>query len=401
LIYIIAAHHYLSGAMIKRFVIIGLIFGILIGGLAFFHFVFLPNMIRQAISGSPQPPETISAEPVRLEHWPPYVQAIGTVTAVNGIDVAAKVAGIVRKFHFESGSEVQAGARLVELDDDAEQADLRNLEASLRNAELELKRQQELASKGYSPRKELETARARRDELVAQIDRVRTTIGDKTIVAPWAGRLGIRKVDVGAYVEAGKPLVWLQTVDPLYVDFTIPEQEYAKVKEGQPIEATFSAYPEEVFKGVVEAIDARVDASTRSFSVRATLPNPQRKIAAGMFANVQVVVGEPQAVLTVPVTAITYSLYGDSVYVVRPKKAQGGGSGPSVAEPGKTGEPPLEAERRFVKLGELREGRVAVAEGVKEGELVVNAGQLKLRPGSHVRVDNTVQLQQTGDIKIE
>jgi membrane fusion protein (multidrug efflux system) len=388
--------------MKKRFIIIGLIFGVLIGGLSFFHFVFLPNMIRQAISGSPQPTETISAEPAKLERWPPYVQAIGTVTAVNGIDVAAKVPGIVRKFHFESGSEVKAGAKLVELDDDAEQADLRNLEASLENAELELKRQEELAGKGYSPRKDLETAQARRDELMARIDRVKTTIRDKTIVAPWAGRLGIRKVDVGAYVEAGKPLVWLQTVDPLYVDFTIPEQEYAKVKEGQPIEATFSAYPGEVFKGTVEAIDARVEASTRAFVVRATLPNPERKIAAGMFANVQVVVGEPQPVLTVPVTAVTYSLYGDSVYVVRPKKAQNDGPATSsTAGTGKTAEPALEAERRFVKLGELRDGRVAVAQGLSEGESVVSAGQLKLRPGSPIRVDNSVKLTQSGEVKTE
>lgn len=389
--------------MKKRFLIIGLVFGVLIGGLSFFHFVFLPNMIKQAISGAPQPAETISAEAARSDRWPPYVRAIGTVTAVNGIDVAAKVPGIVRKFHFESGSEVEAGARLVELDDAAEEADLRNLEASLKSAELELKRRRDLAGKGFTPKRDLEAAQARRDEFAAQIDRVRSTIADKTILAPWAGRLGIRKVDAGAYVEAGKPLVWLQTVDPLYVDFTVPEQEYAKVKEGQPIEATFSAYPGEVFKGAVEAIDARVEAASRAFSVRATLPNPERKIAAGMFANVQVLVGQSEPVLTVPVTAITYSLYGDSVYVVVPRKGQNAPAAPPSqgADAGKPIEPALEVERRFIKVGELRDGRVAVADGLKDGEQVVSVGQLKLRPGSPVRVDNSVKLTQTGEIKTE
>ncbi len=206
-------------------------------------------MIKQAISGAPPPTETISAEPARIERWPPFVRAIGTVTAVNGIDVAAKTAGIVSKFYFESGSEVEAGDKLVQFDDDAEQADLRNLEASLKSAELEFERQNQLAKKGYSPKKELETARARRDELVARIDRVKKTITDKTILAPWSGRLGMRQVDVGQFVDTGKPLVWLQTVDPLYIDFTVPEQEYARVKEGQTVEAAFSAYPGQTFKG--------------------------------------------------------------------------------------------------------------------------------------------------------
>ena len=273
-----------------------------------------------------------------------------------------------------------------------------------KSAELELKRRNELSKKGYSPKRDQESAQARRDEIVAQIDRVKAIVADKTIVAPWSGRLGMRQVDVGSFVEAGKPLVWLQTVDPLYVDFSIPEQEYARVKKGQPIEVTFSAYPGEIFKGTVEATAARVDATTRALAVRATLPNPESKIAAGMFANIQVLVGEPAPVLTIPVTAVTYSLYGDAVYVVTPKKVESGAAAPPAspsADAGKAAEPALEAERRFVKVGELREGRVAVAEGLKEGDQVVSVGQLKLRPGSSIRVDNSVKLQQAGEVKIE
>jgi membrane fusion protein (multidrug efflux system) len=192
--------------MVKRFIIIGLIFGLLIGGLAYFQFVFLPQMIRQAILGAPPPVETISAEAARVEQWAPFVKAIGTVEAVNGIDVASKASGIVRKFFFDSGAQVEAGAPLVQLDDDAEQADLRNLQASLKNAEQELQRNRKLAEQGISPQRDLQAAEARRAELMAQIDRVKAVIEDKNVKAPWAGRLGIRKVDEGSFVQAGQAL---------------------------------------------------------------------------------------------------------------------------------------------------------------------------------------------------
>lgn len=393
--------------MIKRFIIIGLIFGLLIGGLAFFQFVFLPQMIRQAILGAPPPVETISAEAAKVEQWAPYVKAIGTVEAVNGIDVASKTAGIVRKFHFDSGAQVAAGAQLVQIDDDAEQADLRNLQASLKNAEQELARNRKLAKQGIATERDLQAAEARRAELLAQIDRVKAVIADKNVRAPWAGRLGIRRVDEGSYVQAGQALVWLQTVDPVYVDFTVPEEDYAKIRPGQVIETTYRAYPGEVFKGTVDVIDAKVDEATRAIAVRAVVPNPQSKIAAGMFADVKVIVAEPQPVLTVAETAVTYSLYGDSVYVVVSAKAQpqqnassnaGGQSAPSQTAPA---QPALQVERRFVKTGEVRDARVAIVQGVKEGEQVVTVGQLKLRPGTNVRIDNSVALSDVQDGGIE
>lgn len=393
--------------MIKRFIIIGLIFGLLIGGLAFFQFVFLPQMIRQAILGAPPPVETISAEAAKVEQWAPYVKAIGTVEAVNGIDVASKTAGIVRKFHFDSGAQVAAGAQLVQIDDDAEQADLRNLQASLKNAEQELARNRKLAKQGIAAERDLQAAEARRAELLAQIDRIKAVIADKNVRAPWAGRLGIRRVDEGSYVQAGQALVWLQTVDPVYVDFTVPEEDYAKIRPGQVIETTYRAYPGEVFKGTVDVIDAKVDEATRAIAVRAVVPNPQSKIAAGMFADVKVIVAEPQPILTVAETAVTYSLYGDSVYVVVSAKAQpqqnassnaGGQSAPSQTAPA---QPALQVERRFVKTGEVRDARVAIVEGIKKGEQVVTVGQLKLRPGTNVRIDNSVALSDVQDGGIE
>lgn len=388
--------------MTKRFIIIGVIFGLLIGGLAFFQFVFLPKMIKQAILGAPPPTETISAEAVKTEQWPPYVKAIGTVVAVNGIDVAAKTAGIVREFFFESGAEVKAGEAIVHFDDDAEQADLRNLQASLKNAEQEYQRNRDLANQGIAPKRDLQAAEARRAELVAQIDKVKTIIEDKTVKAPWAGRLGIRKVDVGSYVPAGQALVWLQTIDPVYVDFTVPEDEYAKVKPGQLVETAYRAYAGEIFKGKVDVIDAKVDEATRAIEVRAVVPNPEKKIAAGMFAEVKVIVAEPQPVFTVPETAVTYSLYGDSVYVVVPAKTTPAAQNTTANPPAqKPAEPALQVERRFIKPGEVRDARIAILQGLKEGEQVVTVGQLKLRPGTNVRIDNSIALNRQPESSVE
>ena len=379
--------------MIKRFIIIGVVFGLLIGGLAFFHFVFLPKMIEQAIRGAPPPTETVSAEKVRTETWSPYVKAIGTVQAVNGIEVPAKTSGTVRKYFFESGADVKEGDPLVQVDDDAEQADVRSLEAQLKNAEQELERIQGLTKQGISPRKDLQAAEARRAELTAQIDKVQVVIKDKLIKAPWPGRLGIRKVDVGSYVQPGQTLVWLQSVDPVYVDFTVPENELARLKVGQTVEALFSAYPQASFSGKIDVIDPRINETTRVIAVRAVLPNPEGKILPGMFADVRVIVDAPQPVLTVARTAVTYSLYGDSVYVVIPGKSQPAASGAN-ASPGAqpSPEPALQVERRFIKAGEVRGDRVSVPQGLKEGEQVVTVGQLKLRPGTNIRIDNSVAL---------
>jgi membrane fusion protein (multidrug efflux system) len=389
--------------MTKRFIIVGVIFGLLIGGLAFFHFVFLPGMIKQAILGAPKPAETISAESAKNEQWAPYIRAIGTVSAVNGIEVAPKVAGIVKEFSFDSGADVEKGAKLVQLDDAAEQADLRNLEATATSAELELNRQRTLAQRGVSARKDLETAQASFDALKAQIDRVKATIADKSVVAPWAGRLGIRHVDSGAYIQAGQALVWLQTLDPVYVDFTVPETEFDRLQIGQVVETTYSTYPGEVFAGKLTAVDAKIDETTRTVDVRAELPNPQHKIVPGMFASVSVVVDQPKTVLTVPETAVTYSLYGDSVFVVIPAKPPAAQQSQAAAPPPaqNPAAPALEVERRFVKVGEVRNGRSSVLDGLKEGEQVVTAGQLKLRPGSSVKIDNSVALSTPEQTKIE
>ena len=273
-------------------------------------------------------------------------------------------------------------------------ADFQAQAATLKNADAELARRKDLLAKGFSPKAEFEAALARRNAAAAALERMQAQIADKVIRAPWDGQAGIRKVDPGAFVAPGTPLVRLQAIDPVYVDFNVPENDFARVAAGQQVEATFGAWPGQIFKGAVEAVDAEVVENTRAFTVRAKLANPDAHMVPGMFANIAVVAGEPARVVTLPQTAVTYSLYGDSVYVVVPQPdAQAGATD--------TGEPKLQVERRFVRLGEARGGRVWLLEGVKEGEQVVTAGQLKLRPGAFVRIDNSVALEQTGERKAE
>jgi membrane fusion protein, multidrug efflux system len=380
--------------MIKRFVIVGVVFAVLIGGLSFFHFVFLPNVIEQAIRGGPAPTETISAEAAKIEEWTPFVRAIGTVKATTGIDIAPKVGGLVRDIAFASGDKVKAGQVLFQLDDAQEQADLLAQAATLKNADGELVRRKDLFAKGFSSKAALDAALAQRDAASGAVERTKAAIAEKLIRAPWDGQAGIRKVDPGAFVAPGTPLVRLQAIDPVFVDFNVPENDFARVQKGQSVEATFGAWPGQAFAGAVDAVDAQVVENTRAFTVRAKLANPDGHMVPGMFANIAVVAGQPARVVTLPQTAVTYSLYGDSVFVVVPQvDAQAGTTD--------TGEPKLQVERRFVKLGEARGGRVAIAEGVKEGEQVVTAGQLKLRPGAFVRIDNSVALEQSGDRKTE
>jgi membrane fusion protein, multidrug efflux system len=251
----------------------------------------------------------------------------------------------------------------------------------------------------------LDTARAKRDTAQAAVKRVEAVIAQKQIVAPFSGRLGIRKVEKGQYVSAGPALTSLQALDPIRVDFPMPEQSIGKLRIGQAISLTVDAFPGQVFKGEIQSLDARVAQDTRTLLVRGILPNKERKLLPGMFANVTVHAGEPTDVITVPRTAVTYSLYGDSVYVVKPApakegqgqaQAQGGGAQAQEAQQ-KPAEPALIADRRFVKTGAVREDRVAILSGLQVGEQVVTTGQIKLNPGASIRIDNTQPLNRSGE----
>jgi membrane fusion protein, multidrug efflux system len=377
--------------MRTRFVIAALVIAGLLGGLGYFQFVFKPQMIKSFLSQMTPPPVTVTAEAARTDKWIERISSIGTLIASQGVEVTSQVAGIVTEVSIESGIEVEQDTRLVQLDTSVEVADLASATAIEREAGVAYDRQADLMQKRVTSEANLDTARAKRETAQAAVKRIQAVIAQKRIVSPFAGRLGIRKVEKGQYVSAGMPLVSLQALNPIRVDFPMPEQQIGKLRVGQPIELTVDAFPNQVFGGEIQSLDARVAQDTRTLLVRGLLPNPERKLLPGMFANVTVLVGDATDVVTVPRTAVTYSLYGDSVYVVKPAPAKDGkvtSAGASDPPP----EPALVVERRYVRTGQVREDRVAIVFGLAKGEEVVTTGQLKLNPGASIRIDNTQPL---------
>jgi membrane fusion protein (multidrug efflux system) len=361
----------------------------LTGGLAYFQFVIKPVMVKGFITAAFAPkPTTVTAEAARVEQWRPELTAIGTLRAVQGVAIAPQAAGDVTAIHFESGDDVEAGALLINIDDSVEQADLANGLAQLKNADSTLARQKTLVAQGNTPQSTVDTALATRDSAAATVERTRAVIAQKAIKAPFAGRLGLRNVDLGQYVAVGTSLVTLQRLDPIYADFPVPEEALNSMATGQAVRMTVDAIPGRSFAGKIEAIDARVSAESRNVTARAAFANPDRKLLPGMFANLTVTTGEPAAVLTLPRTAIVYSLYGDDVFVVTPAphaREQGG-----LSENG--GPSGLIVERRLVRVGPARGERIAIEEGLRAGERVVTAGQIKLQAYSPVTLDETPAL---------
>jgi len=378
--------------MRTRFVIAALVIAGLLGGLGYFQFVFKPQMIKSFLSQMTPPPVTVTAEAARTDKWIERISSIGTLIASQGVEVTSQVAGIVTEVSIESGIEVEQDTRLLQLDTSVEVADLASATAIEREAGVAYDRQADLMQKRVTSEANLDTARAKRETAQAAVKRIQAVIAQKRIVSPFAGRLGIRKVEKGQYVSAGMPLVSLQALNPIRVDFPMPEQQIGKLRVGQPIELTVDAFPNQVFGGEIQSLDARVAQDTRTLLVRGLLPNPERKLLPGMFANVTVLVGDATDVVTVPRTAVTYSLYGDSVYVVKPAPPKDGklaSASPSDPPP----EPALVVERRYVRTGQVREDRVAIVFGLAKGEEVVTTGQLKLNPGASIRIDNTQPLK--------
>jgi len=373
--------------MILRFIITGALAAVFLGALVWFNFDFKPNMIKSIMAAQVPPPATVTSERAKTEKWIEQLTSIGTLISSHGVDVASQVAGIVTEVHAESGSEVERGALLVQLDIAVEAADLASAKAVLAEAEMAFQRQSDLIAKRVTSEASLDTARAKRDTAQAAVSKIEAVIAQKTIKAPVSGRLGIRKVERGQYVSSGMTLVTVQALDPIRVDFPMPEQTIGKLRVGQQIELGVDAFPGQVFKGRIESLDARVAQDTRTLLVRGSLPNAKHKLLPGMFANVVVLVGEPRDVVTAPRTAVTYSLYGDSIYVVKPA----GEKTEDAAAPA-GGEPKLIADRRFIKTGQARDDRVEVISGIAAGEEVVTTGQLKLNPGAPIRIDNAQPL---------
>ena len=375
--------------MTRRLIITGIVVASLLGALSAWQFSVKPMLVKSFLSQMVPPPAVVTAEAAKSERWVEQLTSIGTLIASQGVDITSQVPGVVTEIPVESSMDVELGSKLVELDTAVELADLASAKATLEEAEVAHARQVDLMQKKVTSEANLDTARAKRDTAAASVKRIEAVIAQKAIVAPFSGRVGIRKVEKGQYVAPGTALFSLQALDPIRVDFPMPEQTIGKLRVGQTIQLTVDAYPGQVFQGEIRFLDARVAQETRTLLVRGLLPNQERKLLPGMFANVTVLAGEPKDVVTVPRTAVTFSLYGDSVYVAKPAPAKDGEAQAAAAGNAAV---PLIADRRFVKTGEMREDRVAIASGVAAGEEVVTTGQLKLNPGASIHIDNSQSL---------
>ncbi|RTL61188.1 MAG: efflux RND transporter periplasmic adaptor subunit [Hyphomicrobiales bacterium] len=356
--------------MIKRMTIMLLCMGLLFGGLYGFQ-AFKASMIRSAIAGMANPQQTVSTAIAETVSWQSTQGAVGSLRAVNGADLALQVAGIVQSIEFNSGDSVEAGQVLLKLVDVDDAAKLRSLQATAENYAIVVRRNEEQIKFNAVSQATLDSDRANLKNAQALVDQQRALLEQKTLKAPFSGKLGIRAVDVGQYLSPGTAIVTLQSLDPIFIDFYLPQQALASVKEGQEVGVTVDAFPGERYTGKISAINSKVDTSSRNFQVRATLDNPGKRLLPGMFARVEIAVGAPEPLVTVPLTALVRNSYGDLVYVVDDLK---GGSGT--------------ARQTFVKTRTPKGDRVGIIEGVKAGEVVVVAGQIKLRNGSPVRIDN-------------
>lgn len=368
---------------VMRAVVLIIVAGVLaalIGGFSYFQFVVKPEMIKGFITGAEQPPVTVSALPAQAETWSARLPAIGTLTPVKGADISPESGGVVQEIFFESGQDIKAGAPVITINDDVEQAELKSAQAELRGVQLAMERKKALSERGNASKAAYDDALAARDTALANIARVKAVIEKKKIPAPFDGKLGIRQVNIGQYVSPGTKLVTLQQLDPIYADFYLPEQYLGLVHTGLEIESTVDAFAGQSFKGVIESINPSINPDTRNVQVRAILQNPEFKLLPGMFANIQVSSGVDRTVVTVPRTAITYSLYGDSLYVV--EKGEGDVS---------------TAKRRVVKVGESQGDRVSILDGIKEGDTVIVNGQIKLYDGAKVVVDNSKPMESPTD----
>ena len=332
---------------------------------------------------APKPPISVAVATATEKPWQARLPTVGTLKALQGVDLSLETDGTVIDLQFESGQKVKAGQPLLRLDSAVESALLETALADLGLAQLDYGRGSQLVGSQAISKGEFDRLSAVQKKNRATVNQLRAALGKKSILAPFSGTIGIRQVDVGDYVATGTMIATLQDISSLYVDFFVPEQSVPKIAIGQPVEIIVAAYPSQTFPGTISAINPKLESSTRNMQVRATLANPDGKLLPGMFASLQVLLPNPQPRVVVPESAITYTLYGNSLYVVAQKKAEDGS-----VEKNDKGEPILIAERRFIETGERRDGLVIITKGVQDGEKVVTAGQIKLDNGAPIAISD-------------
>ena len=349
---------------------------IVFGGV-FGYKAFVARMTEQALSNRPAPVHKVTATEAGTDTWQPRIRAVGSLTAVRGVDVSAEIDGRVVEMAVQDGAEVDAGDILVRLDSDGLRADLRGARAKARLAEIELERQRRLQRQNANSEADVDRAESELEQARSRVDGVQAALRKKTIRAPFAGRVGIVEVDLGEFLGVGQAIVTLQTLTPIHVDFAVPQQELARIETGLPVEAEADAYGDRMFEGSIVAISPRVEQSTRNVTVRARLDNEDGVLRPGMFVDAAIRLPQQQDVVTLPQTAISYNPYGDSVFLVNEEQTD-------------SGDTELRVERKFVRTGATRGDQVQILQGLQAGQRVVTSGQLKLRNGSRVEIDNSV-----------
>lgn len=368
-----------TGMMIVIALVVGV--GVTVGGGLGFSFQNWKNaMIKNVMATvAVPPPPTVSAAAATTQEWQQEIEAVGSLRAVNGADLSFELPGIVKDLHFNSGDDVSAGDVLVTLRADDDVARLEALKATAGLGEIVLQRDQEQFKIKAVSQATIDSDAANLKNANAVVAQQQAMVDKKTLRAPFAGRLGVRLVDIGQYINAGTTVVTLQSLDPIYADFFLPQQDLTRVALGETVTVTIDTFPDRHFAGTITAINPKVDAATRNVQVRATLKNADRQLLPGMYATVRIAAGRTQRYVTLPQTAVTYNPYGETVYLVDDKGSDA------------DGKPQLIAHQVFVTAGPTRGDQVAILKGVDDGATVVTAGQMKLRNGLKIAVDNTIR----------
>jgi multidrug efflux system membrane fusion protein len=356
----------------RWFIIVGALLLLLVGGFYGFN-AFRSKMIAQFFANNKPPPATVTVSEAKSEVVPNLLKAVGDLAAVHQVNVTSDVSGRITAILFTAGSDVKAGSPLVQLFDAPEQGDLASFKAQATVAQLSLDRAKQLASRQFGPQATVDSTQAAFDQANAGIAKTEAIISQKLVRAPFDGELGVRHVEVGQFLTAGTQIVTLTDLSAVYANFTTTEKDRATLNVGQTVRVVVDAYPGRTFEGKITTIEPQINTDTRNIRIQATIENPDHVLKPGMFATTTVVLPDKPAVITVPETAVDYTLYGDSVYLITEKKT----------DDGKTS---LTAVRTFVRTGDRIDGRVVIASGLKAGDRVVAVGQLKLQSGAAVAI---------------
>jgi len=363
--------------MIKRMLMMLVLVGVVLGGLFGFK-AFVGGKIKEAMASMADLPQTVSAAKAASSDWQPRIDAVGSLRAVRGSELSLEVAGVVEEITFQSGDEVQAGQVLLRLRNDDDVAKLQSLEATAQLAQITYDRDVKQFKAQAISQAIVDNDEANLRNAKAQVAQQKAIVDKKTLRAPFAGRLGLRQVDLGQFLSAGTVIATLQSLDPIFVDFLLPQQAVAQLSVGQTVRVKVDAFLGREFAGKITAINPKVETASRNIQVRATLPNGDQKLLPGMFATVELETGAPQRLVTLPQTAVSYNPYGSLVYIVDDKNKDAGGKPHPVAR------------QVFVTTGATRGDQVAILKGVSEGDTVVTSGQVKLRNGVPLAIDNRI-----------